>query len=316
MPGPRYLFATDLHGSEVAFRKFVNSGLTLKADVLVLGGDLTGKALVPLITENGGYTADFNGQSTYAEAGEAAEQLERTIRLSGQYPIRVTQEEYEELRLDPTLVTRRFHQAMRASLTSWFDLAQERLAGRDVRLLVIAGNDDPFEIDPALSGHPFAEFIDGRVLTLADGTEVLGFGGSNPTPWNSPREYPEGDIASRLGVLARELHDPAQSIWNVHVPPRDTGLDTAAEIDGEFRVVRDGGQARTIPVGSQAVRDLIEEVEPGLGVHGHVHESRAVAHLGASIVVNPGSEYGEGILRAALIKRHPKKGYQVQVFSG
>lgn len=316
MAEPRYLFATDLHGSEVAFRKFVNVGKSLKVDVLILGGDLTGKALVPLISENGGYVADFNGQSTYVEDGAAAEQLEQTVRLAGQYPIRVSADEYEHLREHPDAVAERFHQAMRDTLTAWFDLAQKRLGESGVRLLVIAGNDDPFEIDDALVSHPFAEFIDGQVVALEDGTEVVGFGGSNPTPWDSPREYSEEDIDARLSALAGQLDAPENSIWNVHVPPRATGLDTASEIDAEFRIVRDGGQPRPIPVGSQAVRDLIEQVEPGVGVHGHVHESRGVANLGRTVVVNPGSEYTEGVLRGALVRRHPKKGYQVQVFSG
>jgi Icc-related predicted phosphoesterase len=316
MAGQRYLFATDLHGSEVAFRKFLNAGLSLKADVLLLGGDLTGKALVPLIRSNGGYVADFNGRRMQAELGEATAELERTIRLGGQYPIKVSEDEYEELRASPDLVTTRFHQAMCEALTSWFDLAQERLAAREVRLLVIAGNDDPFAIDGALTSHPYVEFVDGRVITLGDGVEVVGYGGSNPTPWSSPREYPEELIASQLRTLVGQLRDPARSIWNVHVPPRASGLDTAAEIDGEFRIVRDGGQPRTIPVGSSSVRELIEDLQPGIGVHGHVHESRAVNHLGRAVVVNPGSEYSEGILRGVLIKRHKSKGYQVQMFSG
>jgi Icc-related predicted phosphoesterase len=316
MAGPRYLFATDLHGSEVAFRKFVNAGKALKVDVLILGGDLTGKALVPLIRENGGYAADFNGQATYVEEGSAAEELEQTIRLAGQYPIRIDAEEYEQLLEQPNAVAERFHQAMRETLTAWFDLAQERVGDRGVRLLVIAGNDDPFEIDSALSDHPYAEFVDGQIAVLEDGTELVGFGGSNPTPWDSPREYSEQDIEARLGALVAQLEDPARSIWSVHVPPRATGLDTAAEIDGEFRIVRDGGQPRPIPVGSQSVRELIERVEPGLGLHGHVHESRAVANLGRSVVVNPGSEYTEGVLRGVLVRPHKEKGYQVQVFSG
>ena len=287
----------------------------MKADALVLGGDLTGKALVPVIKNGNGYLADLNGAETRAETDSEVEQLERTIRLSGQYPFRTTMEEYDHMRAHPDEVDERFRQAMCASLTSWFDLAAERLSPLGVPMVVIAGNDDPYEIDAVLQGHSYVECVDGEVASVA-GVEIIGFGGSNATPWRSPREFPEEEIERRLRGTVEQLTDVESSIWNVHVPPNDTGLDTAAAVDADFRIVRVAGQPRTIAVGSTAVKRLIQEYQPGLGVHGHVHESRALAKIGRSVVVNPGSEYSEGVLRAALIRRHRKKGYLVQVISG
>lgn len=309
------LFATDLHGSESAFRKFLNAGRAMKVDALVLGGDLTGKALVPVIDDGHGYVADFNGAEQRASNDHERAEVERTIRLAGQYPFRTTPEEYAHLRSHPEAVEERFHVAMQTSLLGWFDLAAESLGPHGIEMVVIAGNDDPYELDQILTGHPYVRNVNGGVAAL-DGVQVLGFGGSNRTPWNSPREFDEEEIERRLRASAEQLSDPPTSIWNVHVPPHATGLDSAPAVDAEFRVVRVGGQAQHVSVGSTAVKRLIDEFQPGLGLHGHVHESRAIAHVGHSVVVNPGSEYSEGVLRAALVRRHRKKGYQVQVISG
>ena len=54
-------------------------------------------------------------------------------------------------------------------------------------------------------------------------------------------------------------------------------------------------------VGSKAVREVIEEYQPMIGLHGHIHESYAKDKIGNTPVVNPGSEYGEGILRGFII---------------
>lgn len=287
----------------------------MKVDALVLGGDLTGKALIPVIKVRDGYVADYNGAERRVETSSELADFERTIRLSGQYPFRTTLDEYEHLQEHPDEVDRVFHGAMCESLGSWFDLAEERLAPLGVPMVVIAGNDDPYDIDPVLTGHSYVQCLDGQVAHVA-GVEVIGFGGSNTTPWHSPREFTEEEIELSLREAADQLADVGTSIWNVHVPPRATGLDTAPEVDRDFRIVRVGGQPNNVSVGSTAVKSMIEVYQPGLGLHGHVHESRAVARIGRSVIVNPGSEYTEGVLRAALIIRHRKKGYQVQLISG
>jgi Icc-related predicted phosphoesterase len=297
----RILFGTDLHGSEPAFRKLVNAAVKYDADVLMLGGDLTGKAIVPIIAVNGHHEADLSGRTVMVSTAAELAELEQTIRLGGQYVFRSTPDEVEALRSDPAKVEQLFHAAQRESLQSWFDLAEERLGPRGVRAYVIAGNDDPFEIDDVLLGHPFVASVDHRTTEIADGISVLGFGGSTPTPWNTPREYADDDVGARVRELAEQLPDPRASIWNIHVPPYGTGLDFAPEIGADLTMKMDAGQQRLIPVGSQAVRDAIVAYQPLVGLHGHVHESRGFAKLGSTVVVNPGSEYSEGVLRAAFI---------------
>jgi Icc-related predicted phosphoesterase len=297
----RILFGTDLHGSEPAFRKLVNAAVKYDADVLMLGGDLTGKAIVPIIAVDGHHEADLSGRTVVVSTSAELVELEQTIRLGGQYVFRSTPDEVEALRSDPAKVEQLFHAAQRESLQSWFDLAAERLGPRDVRAFVIAGNDDPFEIDDVLLGHPFVTSVDHRTTEIADGISVLGLGGSTPTPWNTPREYADDDVGARVRELAEQLPDPRASIWNIHVPPFGTGLDFAPEVGADLTMKVEAGQQRLIPVGSRAIRDAIVAYQPLVGLHGHVHESRGFAKLGSTVVVNPGSEYSEGVLRAAFV---------------
>jgi uncharacterized protein len=298
----RLLFTTDLHGSDTAFRKFVNAAVKFKVRTLVIGGDLTGKTLVPVVRTGTGYRADVLGKTVEVATEAERAELERTLRHGGQYPYRCSPEELRFLQNHPEEVEARFADAMRASLQDWFDLAAERLGlGTGARLLVIAGNDDPWAIDSVLRTHDAIEYVDGTTTTLDDGTELIGLGGSNETPWHSPREYSEDEIESRLRALADKLAEPHRSIWTVHVPPADSGLDTAAQVTDDLRLVTVGGQPVPIPIGSASVRSLIAEYQPLAGLHGHVHESPGIASVGRTAVVNPGSEYTEGILRGALV---------------
>jgi len=53
--------------------------------------------------------------------------------------------------------------------------------------------------------------------------------------------------------------------------------------------------------GSKSVRRAIEKYQPLLGLHGHIHESQSVAKIGKTTCINPGSEYGEGVLRGCIV---------------
>jgi Icc-related predicted phosphoesterase len=90
-------------------------------------------------------------------------------------------------------------------------------------------------------------------------------------------------------------------IFNLHVPPYDSSLDTAPALTDELEVVMSGSAPKMIPVGSTAVREVIERYQPLLSLHGHVHESAGATNIGRTLCINPGSDYHTGRISACLI---------------
>lgn len=296
----KLLYASDLHGAERCFLKFVNAAKFYDAQALVLGGDLTGKAVVPIVHEANRWHASFLNR-VYDLATEAeVEELEKAIRFGGSYPYRTEPEEVRRLDSEPDYLKVIFDQLMRAAVERWMDIASERLAHSEVKMYVIAGNDDEFYVDDALRKNGFAVFNDEAAVDIGP-CLMIGSSYANPTPWLSPRELPEEDLYLKLRGLASRLDQAKPAIFNFHVPPFQSGLDNAPEVKADLSYQLVGGQPHMVPVGSTAVRRVIEEMQPVLGLHGHIHESRAVAKIGRSVVMNPGSRYSEGVLDGALV---------------
>ncbi|MBS1882967.1 MAG: metallophosphoesterase [Actinobacteria bacterium] len=308
----RIFFVTDLHGSDLCFRKFVNAAKVYEADVLILGGDVCGKHVVPVLAAEGRHRADLFGEELVASSPQELDELLRRVRDAAAYPYPCTAEEWEAIVADDEALDELFVKLSVESVGRWVELAEERLAGSGVRCLIGAGNDDPVAIDAVLNGSDFVENPDWRVVDL-DGFSLLTVCDANPTPWDSPRELSEEEYGRRLGELAASVADHSRSIFNLHVPPYDSTLDTAPEIDAELRVQYAGGEPRMVPVGSTAVREGIERFQPLLGLHGHVHESQGTARLGRSLCINPGSTYEQGRLDGVIVelsRRKGVKGYQ------
>ncbi len=296
----RILFATDVHGSSKCFRKFINAAPVYKADVLVLGGDLTGKAIQTIVRQPGGrWRCSFIGSQYDVEDGAELEALERLIEDHGYYPYRAEPGEVEALEAGGQ-VESLFTKMMEARLNTWFALADERLRPTGVPLFLMLGNDDPAELRSLLDAAPWGTHAEGRIVEV-DGHEMISWGYSNITPWHSHREQTEEQLATTLRELASGLKDPERAILNVHVPPFGTQLDDAPVLDADLRVVQSMGQVKFAPVGSTAVRDFELEVQPMLGLHGHIHESAAIRRLGRTIAINPGSDYSTGALHGALV---------------
>jgi len=296
----RIFYASDVHGSDVCWRKFVNAARHYECEALIMGGDLTGKALVPIVHRNGGYTAWLGGEERHARSAEEVDELERAVRMNGFYPLQATEDELRALRDSEDVREQAFARAMTEALEKWLAFADERLGGSDVGVFVMAGNDDPWSVDPVLEQSAAVTACDGRVVRIGD-REMISCGYSNRTPWNSPRELDEDELYSRIRALAEQLEAPDTAIFNLHVPPYDSGLDTAIELDDELRPVLHGGRPREIPVGSRAVRQLLEEFEPALALHGHIHESRGIARIGRTVAINPGSTYNAGRIDGCVI---------------
>lgn len=297
----KLFYATDVHGSDRCFTKFVNAAAFYGADAVLLGGDLTGKAIVPLVRANGGYRGVFLGEDVSAE-GDALVELEKKIANAGYYGYRCDLNEEEALRADPAARKALFLRLMRERLERWVALAEERLRPQGVPCFVNAGNDDPPEIDEVLEASDWVQFLEGRIVRLPDGTEVASCGYANRTPWDCPRDIEEEELSRRLDAVIGGLEEPGKAVFNFHCPPYDTGIDSGPKLDENLRMSSGAGGAEMLPVGSKACRAAIEHHQPLLGLHGHLHESRGIHKLGRTICLNPGSEYNEGVLRGALIE--------------
>ncbi len=296
----RLFYASDVHGSDLCWRKFVNAASHYDAQALIMGGDLTGKALVPIIRRNGSYTAWVIGEERTAASSEERGELELAIRMNGFYPLVVSEDEHGAMRANASVREELFARAMIGELERWVALAEERLGTADVDVYVMPGNDDPWSIDSVLESSSVVKACDGRIVRVGE-HEMISCGFSNPTPWNSPRELREEELYEKIRRLAEQLESPATAIFNLHVPPHGSGLDTAIELDGELRPVLTSGQPHAIPVGSTAVRQLIEEYQPALALHGHIHESRGIVHIGRTVVINPGSDYAGGRIDGCVV---------------
>jgi len=297
----RIFYAGDVHGSRVCWKKFINAAAHYPADALVMGGDLTGKALVPIVREgDGSYSARVIGELRVARTAEELDQLQQAISTNGMYALIVDQDEARGLQEDAAKRDQAFERALLDELRLWIEFADERLAGSEARAYVIPGNDDPWSIDEVLASGTCVDACD-ETIRMVGPHEMVSFGYSNRTPWQTPRELDEDEIYSRLKRLADQLEAPERAIFNIHVPPYDTSLDTAYEVDEDLRYVTKGGRPHGIATGSPAVRQIIEETQPLLSLHGHIHESKGVTKIGHTVAINPGSDYGSGHLDGCLV---------------
>jgi Icc-related predicted phosphoesterase len=302
----RIFFATDIHGSEVCWRKFLNAGAYHQADVLIMGGDMTGKAMVPIVGNGGdAWEVTLQEQRHTLTGEDAVRAMEKRILDRGYYPVRLSRDEVDAWSADPGLVDARFKAEMLGAVERWMALADERLKGSKIRCIVSPANDDMFEIDPLIERAERVDLGEGNTIAL-DGFTVVSTGWANPTPWKTFRELPEDELRARIDGLVGSVPDAHRAIFNFHAPPYGSNLDAAPQIDADMKYVA-GGQA-LIPVGSHAVRDAIAEYGPVLSLHGHIHEGRGAVKLGRTLAVNPGSTYEDGVLQAAIVDLDSKKG--------
>jgi uncharacterized protein len=300
----KIFFATDIHGSETCWRKFLNAAAFYKADLVILGGDVTGKVMVPIVAHAGYWTTTVRGEQLRMETQEELAAVQTQIRNRGSYPAIVTPDELTELSATEGAVDQRFSTEMMASLDRWLDMADGKLRGGEIGCILNGGNDDIFEIDGLIESSPCVTFAEGKLLDL-DGFSLISMGWTNPTPWDTFREAPEDDLAAKIEAIATQVPDMGRAIFNFHAPPYGTGLDEAPALDASLRPMHGGAVMK--PVGSVAVRDSINKHQPLLSVHGHIHESRGVKKMGRTLAINPGSVYGDGVLQGALIDLDIKK---------
>jgi uncharacterized protein len=309
-------FATDVHGSNTCFKKFINAGKFYDVKVLILGGDVTGKMVVPIAKQSGGdHLTSFAGKEVRLESAEAVADFGRRISDMGFYPSEMSEEEFREVSSDSTRQEELFHTLIKRRLEEWIEFARPRLAGTGVQCFAAPGNDDGFFVDDIIKGSGVIELLEGRVVQL-DGMEMLSTGWSNKTPWNTERECTEPELKERLMTMISQMKAPDKGIFNIHVPPHKTNLDQCPQLDDQLRPVSAGGNPVMTSAGSTAVRELIETYQPILSLHGHIHEGRGKTKIGRTLCVNPGSNYSEGVLDGSVIRISGGQVRDVQLTQG
>jgi Icc-related predicted phosphoesterase len=293
-------YATDVHGSDICWKKFINAGKFYGADILILGGDMTGKAIVPIIHQGGDtYKSVLLEQESILHGEDRVQEMEKHIKSRGYYPYRTTPDEITELSESPDRVDEIFHRQVLETAAQWLTYADEKLAGSGTRCFVSPGNDDMFELDDLIRTSRRVELVEGQVVELDAHHEMISSGWSNPTPWHTYREEEEDKLRARLDAMIGQLRDPANCVFNLHAPPFGSTLDDVPELT-ENLTPKLGGRS-LVPAGSHAVHDVIMQHKPLLGLHGHIHEGKGAIRVGRTLCINPGSMYEQGRLLGAVI---------------
>jgi len=300
----RLLHVADLHGSEMCFRKVVKCVEMYKPDVITVCGDLTGKGIVPIVQQSdGSFKSSFYDKVYELRSKEEVTKLVDKIRMNGWYEWHCTPSEMEDFRASEEVQARVFKQLIPETMKRWVSLATEALREKKVRLFMLPGNDDDFVIDEPLNATGSENIVnpEGKVVMIDDEHEMISTGFTNITPWHAERDIPEDELTRKIEDMTSKVKNMNSAIFNFHCPPYGTMLDAAPKVDEKLRPVMSGGGVVIAPAGSTAVRAAIEKYQPLLGLHGHIHESRGLEKIGRTLCINPGSEYGEGILHGCIV---------------
>ncbi len=302
----KIFFASDVHGSEICWKKFINASKFYKADVLILGGDMTGKAIVPIVAQGDGkYKVTLLDQETVLESKTEVDKMVATIMDRGYYPYVTDPDEVAEISSTPGRSDELFLKEAVKTMQHWMEYADSKLEVSGVRCYVCPGNDDMFEIDDVIRQSKHVELVEGKIIQLDDHHEMINAGWSTPTPWNTHREESEDQLRQRIQVMIDKLKDVKNAVFNLHDPPYGSGLDEAPELTKDLRPAYAGRSL--VPVGSHAVLELIDKYEPLLGLFGHIHEGKGTRKYKRTLCINPGSMYEQGMLQGAVIELQPKK---------
>lgn len=302
----KLFFATDVHGSEICWKKFISSAKFYEVDTIILGGDMTGKAIVPIIAQgNDKYKVTLLEQESILEGKEAVDKMVITIQNRGYYPYVTTPEEVHELSTISGRSDALFSKQVLSTVQRWMDYADSKLAGTGIRAFVCPGNDDVVEIDAVIASSKTVRSVEGSVIQLDEHHEMVSSGWTNPTPWDTPREESDEALLERIEKVISLAKNPANAVFNLHAPPYGSGLDEAPELTADLRPAYAGRSL--IPVGSKSVLKVIEKYEPLLGLHGHIHEGKGTRKFRKTLCINPGSMYEQGILHGAVVELKPQK---------
>jgi Icc-related predicted phosphoesterase len=299
-------FATDVHGSEICWKKFLAASKFYEVDTLILGGDMTGKAIIPLIAQgNDSYKVTLLEQTTLLNGKQELDKMVQTIQNRGYYPYVTDPDEVQMLSATPGKTDELFLDQVVKTMQRWMEYADAKLAGTGIRCYVCPGNDDIFEIDAIIAASKCVRSLEGQVIELDEYHQMANSGWSNPTPWETHREEAEEALLNRLEKVISMVRNPSQAVFNFHAPPYGSGRDEAPELTKDLRPAYAGRSM--VPVGSHAVMAVIDKYQPLLGLHGHIHEAKGTRKYKRTLCINPGSMYEQGMLNGAVIELKPQK---------
>lgn len=167
----------------------------------------------------------------------------------------------------------------------------QTLTVHQIPLLFVPGNCDPPTLKEQKVG--VIQSIHGKCTRVMN-VNFQGVGGSSPSPFSTPFELSEIEIATVLREGEKSCQPNLRTHLVSHSPPKNTKLDLT--FTGEH-------------VGSISLRDYIEKTNPTLVLCGHIHEATGVDHINDTVIVNPGpAKHGN----YAIIDLHADKSLVVQ----
>lgn len=297
----RIFHAVDPHGSKLVWSKYLRAAVYYNTDVIMLCGDLTGKAIAPIVkrAESEWYSAPYGKVKTY-RSREEVEREKTSFQEKGFYVFETTEEEVAELQANPRRLDDLFLRVMLDTLEDWLVMVEESVP-KSVQVIVCPGNDDHIEVDRVIQRHEKVVYPLNKVVEIDGDFQLISCEWVNTTPWDTPRECSEKELKRRLEKEFRRVNSYENVICNLHAPPHGTLLDFAPKLDKDLKPQTHFGSPVMEHVGSKSVRESILKDQPLLGLHGHIHESSAHCRLGRTLCVNPGSDYRSGVLRGYVI---------------
>jgi uncharacterized protein len=315
----RLFFATDIHGANRVFSKFLNSLKIYQADVGIVGGDVMGKRLVPIVeNQDGSFEIEYFGRKQILQKDKAEvelPQMESALNDTGYYTVRCSPDEFAKMSSDPKYLDELFQKVMLERLDKWIEIAARKLEGTKTKVFMSGGNDDLPIIDQFLRRPGSLVYCESEVVKIDPDHEMISCGYANINPWKCPRDIPEEQLEEKLESMISRVRNVKNCVFNVHVPPINTSLDECPKLDTSVdppKII----VGQVTAGGSTAVRNAIKKYQPLVALHGHIHESRGVEKLGRTVCINPGSEYTEGILRGVVINLDKEKVKSYQFTSG
>lgn len=299
----RIWFVTDIHGSSACFRKFLNlHKQELKPNVVIIGGDITGKKIVPIIPiPHERYKVPKNSGNKILPKADLKDYT-KNLEDSGYYPLICSETEYKKVISNTKYQSEVLDRLTKQRLEEWVELADKKLLNVEDCIHVInSGNDDDFYVDEILDKSKTLIRAEGKIIDLPSGYKLISTGYSNKTPWDCPRDLEEESLKDKIFEMLRKINSfkPEKMIFNFHCPPYNTPLDKAIALNDQMIPI----PGKTEHVGSSSVLEIIKEWEPILSLHGHIHEvNRGYTKIKNTISLNPGSDYNFGKLRGVFIR--------------